>query len=128
MVALDFFDPPEINGVTWEEMIRHASPTPHARPAKQQIQQSANSPEPISVVPACLTPQPFDWTKGYGRRKRHTCRPRVHNTAPECNSAPLRGSCNRRERIGPARFGKLPIFIGERPLQCFTKAEWVNGE
>ena len=128
VVALDLFNTPEINCIPRQEPIRVTSAATHTRTAEQQVQQPPNLPEPISVVPASLTAQPLDGSKGNGRRTWHVHRPRIHNPAAQFGPTPRVCFTERRKCAGPARFGKVLILIDERSFQSFTVTKRANRE
>jgi hypothetical protein len=63
-LGLECFDAPEVESITHAQVDGIATSATHPNSAHHQIEQAANSPEPVSAVPTSLATDPLDRCEG----------------------------------------------------------------
>ena len=98
----------------WEHAERVATTAAHARPADQQVEQSAKLPQPVVAIPARPAADPPHRRKDSRRVGRKLDFPRVDQARSDPDSSEGgRRRSRRGECIGPAGLGELPVLVLE---------------
>src|SRR6266581_3008367 len=120
-ILLEGLDPPEVERVSHRQP--NGIPTPAAKTdaADELVQEAAQPPEAVSVVPAGLAADSLDRRERLLRRRRDSDRARCDQPLAERDAAPVSPAVSR-QRVRPAGLGELPVLVSERALDRLAEA------
>src|SRR5204863_881822 len=98
-------------------------PAPAAKTdaADERVQEDAQPPEAVSVVPAGLAADSLDRRERLLRRRRDSDRARCDGPLAERHAAPVSTAVGR-QGIRPSGLRELPVLVRERTRDCLAEA------
>ena len=114
-ILLESLHAPEVEGVSDSQPNRIPASAAQTDAADDRVQEAAQPPEGVCVVPARLAADPLNRRERPLRRRRNLDPVRCDGPPAECHAAPVSPSV-RRQRVRPPGLGELPVLVRERAL------------
>ena len=119
-------DAPAVEDVAGREVLAVAPAPPHADPAEQAVDETAQPPQPVAVVPAVGAADAPDGCERRGGGDGQIDGARIQQPAADANAAPAQRGPGGHGGLGPGRGRELGVLVPQRARDGLPQRERAN--